>query len=865
MSQQIESNLVDCVSTYDSQEGMDEADKLISDTLDGPDNPALGNYNVPLALAANNFELYGHSSKDSKDRYARYGQEGIGFALGPIPSRTFLDTFCPCPAGIMEKMPSTMDAFIEVPRSADTEEAIYEPLITALNKADDHASRCPGYTFLDTSSHPDTTGNCTVKPDVLCYSNEHVPRVRKRGNASRTDMGFATFFIEVKRRPTQDFFQDPYAHWRSSRAHPCFLFKQATKTARRVFLQDFGQQIVYATELCARQFRHSCFSVSIYGCKVRIMRWDRAGLIVTRQFDLHDNPEILCEFLWRYAHMSEAQRGMDMTVAAASEAEEALFRAAVEPHVALQLGLSGKRLQAAVYRHYQPKAVCAISVFDVTTRQEQRYLVSRPLSSPLSIVGRATRTYWAVNALTGRVTYLKDTWRICTPGAEQEGMVIASLAAGGVRHIPVVLHHGDVPALLDTQPLTSVDRSEKQTTVTHRYADAEWACAGGIDLSAIVQYTQYRLVGSIAGYALHSISGTAELLPAGCRILQVMIDAFERKRVHRNIHPSSVVLYREKAGADRHGFLLDWDLSWCKKATNPHAHLPFDAMWQFMSISVQSKSVQGHSIQDDMEALLYVMLYCSLRWLDHTIDTESQGLPWILEGLFDHASWSGREPHGNDGKVANSTERRYTRFVRFKSPALHEWLNKLMDFHHPREEECKSGTGFLSPEPQLSTTAQWLNPKALEELWTHFLEDKKLESDDRVARTLPYESREIEEGAAAHPATMPSYSRSAKRGAVDLGVEDDSPRAGKRRKVSSSGNRYLHPGPTGLYHPGTGTLGCIEALALPSDGSESEASSTSSVAPTSKKPSKKRDPAKQGEGSKAKRGGKGTGARGKGR
>ncbi|KAJ8462800.1 hypothetical protein ONZ51_g10666 [Trametes cubensis] len=792
-----------------------EVEELLAETLDGPDNPALGNYNVPLALVANNFELYGHSSKDSKDRYARYGHEGIGFALGPIPPRTFLETFCPCPVEIVEKMPSATDAFIRVPGGADTEEEIYEPLITALNGA----GRCPGYTFSDTSSHPDTAGNCTVKPDVLCYANEHLSRVRVEGNVSHADMGFATFFIEVKGRPTHDFFQDPYAHWGSSRAQPCRLFKGTTKTERRIHLENFGQQIVYATELCARQFRHFCFSVSIYGRKARIMRWDRAGLIVTRQFDLHDNPEILCEFVWRYAHMSEAQRGMDMSVAAASNDEEALFRAAVESHVALQLGLLGKPLQTAIYRHYQPKAVCAIGVFDVATLQEHRYLVSRPLSSPLSITGRATRTYWAVNAQTGQVVYLKDTWRICTPGAEQEGVVIASLAAAGVRHIPVVLHHGDVPSLLDTKPLTSFDSAVKQTTITHQYVDAKWACEDEIDLSTIVKYTQYRLVGSVAGYPLHTI-----------------IDAFDKKRVHRNIHPSSVVLYREKIGADRQGFLLDWDLSWCRKATNPHARLPFDAMWQFMSMSVQGKSEQGHSIQDDMESLLYVMLYCGLRWLDHTTDPKSEGLSWILGGLFDHATWWHREPHGYDGKLANATGRKYTRDVRFTSPALHKWLNKLMDFHHPQvEEPAKSGTQYFSPEPQLSTSAEWLNPKALEELWTRFLEVEYLERDDRVVRTLPHESREIDEGGAAHPATTPSISRSAKRSAGEP-HEGTSAGPSKKRKGSSSRDRDLRAS-TSLHYLRTGTLERITALTIPTDDA---GPSTSAVAPVTRKEIPKR-------------------------
>ncbi|KAH9889873.1 hypothetical protein C8Q73DRAFT_793249 [Cubamyces lactineus] len=852
----VEPGFVDFVPIYDSQHSPDEVDRLIAATLDAPDNPALGNYNVPLALVENNSEIFGHSPKDSDSRYARYGREGAGFALGPMPVNAFLETFCPCSTEVLDKMPSAADAFIKVPRAADAEEDIYNPLITALNQSDGQTSRCPGYTFMDASTHADAAGNCTVKPDVLCYANEHVSRVQIKGSISRTDMGFATFFIEIKSHSSQDFFEDPYAHWRSSRAQPCWFFRRASKTSR--FLDDFGQQVVYATELCARQFRHCCFSVALFGCKARIMRWDRAGVIVTRQFDLHHNPEILCEFVWRYAHMSETQRGMDMTVVAASDAEETLFQAAIKTHVALQLGLSGKPLQAAVYQHYQPNAVCAIGVFDATTREERRYLVSRPLTSPLSVTGRATRSYWAVDAQTGQVVCLKDTWRLSIRGAEQEGTVIASLAAEGVRNIPAVLDHGDVPTVLDTKQSTSFDCMPKRTTVTHQFVDAKWVCEQGIDLSTIVEYTQYRLVISIAGYALHNIFGTAELLSAGCHVLQAIIDAFGKKRVHRNIHPSSVVLYRDKPETDRRGILLDWDLSWHMKSTNPHRHLPFDAMWQFMSISILGRKKQSHSIQDDMESLLYSLLYCALRWLDHTLEPTPGGLPWLLQRLFDDASWQEDQPEGGNGKHTNAMSRKYTALVHFKSPSLHKWLNMLMDFHRPKDEEYRVGMRYLSPEPQPSTTAQWLDPKGLEELWVRFMEDHHLERNDRVVRTLPHESREIAEKAPALPATLPStFSESEKPDADELRRGDlglDSGRPSKKRKTSSSDDGYTQAS-AHLNHLHTGTLERITALTIPKDDPELKAPSaaSSAVAPARKKSPKRRVHAKRGKGSKTKR------------
>ena len=126
----VEPNFVDYVSTYGSQERLDDIDKLIAATLDAPDNPALGNYNVPLALVENNSAVYGRLSKNAESRYERYGREGIGFALGPVAPRTFLELFCPCPADVVENMPSSTDAFIGVPRVVDAEEELYGPLVS---------------------------------------------------------------------------------------------------------------------------------------------------------------------------------------------------------------------------------------------------------------------------------------------------------------------------------------------------------------------------------------------------------------------------------------------------------------------------------------------------------------------------------------------------------------------------------------------------------------------------------------------------------------------------------------------------------------------------------------------------------------
>ncbi|KAH9889879.1 hypothetical protein C8Q73DRAFT_736310 [Cubamyces lactineus] len=765
----------------ESQASTNSLDDLILATLEDHDTPSVGMYNVPLTLIENSSEVFGHSPKVFNARYVRLGEETARFTLGPISPRDFLETFCRCPADVLNEMPSPKNAFEFVPRTGKAESDIYEPLIEALNDtgSDGSSPRCPGFTFLNTSEHPDTRGVYTLKPDVLCYAHEHVARVRVNDSHSRADMGFATFFIEIKREPLQDFFQDPPAHWRSSR--DARLLKVGD--TKRESLQYFGQNIAYATELCARQFRHCCFSISLSGCWARLMRWDRSGLVVTRTFDLHHEPEILCEFLWRYAHMSEAERGMDLSVEVASEAEEIKFRDSIREHVALQLELHDRRLEPAVLEHYQPKAVSAICIPDANTREPRRYLVSRPLTAPLSVVGRAPRTYWAVDAETGQVASLKDTWRFHADGAEQEGTIIDYLARSGVANVPAVLSHGDVLSIPDNP-------DSRQLTRTQEFVTARWACDLGVDQPSIVRYSHYRLVHSVAGYGLQRLRGTNELLTAGYHALQAMCDAFALKRLHRNVHPASIVLFREKANVDRRAFLVDWDLSGGIDGPNQRTRTPHDAMWQFVSIGILLRLPRPHRIQDDMESLLYVMLYCSLRWLGHTAEQE-QLLVQLTE-MFDFASRYRHEIQGGDHKVMNAIQRKYTNGVQFTDPALHKWLNKLMDLHHPVQTQMSEGSFGYN---ESASGKLWSNPEKLAARWRRFLDEESPGRNDRVARTIVHEVRDIQENATPHPATIPSQEQrvSKKRvagcleedeGDEDRGASvDTSERKTKRRKL----------------------------------------------------------------------------------
>lgn len=308
------------------------------------------------------------------------------------------------------------------------------------------------------------------------------------------------FFIEIKGRASDDVFQDPAAE--ADRSKHQFIPAHKKPHTRRTL----GQVTSYATELCARQHRSHCFSISICAHYARLIRWDRAGAIVSERFDFIRKPEWLCSFFWRYSHASDPQRGFDLTIVKASKEEEEIFKRVVEAHVKEQHQLKDgdeQLLKAAVNVHYEPGRVfkipiepqipekylegpkrqespdesprppeelASISVAEPSaqrddpspssenslpkcrwTRTKQFFLTSRPVQSPSSVASRATRAYWAVklpsldsDAEEAQIAFLKDTWRGDSEKMEKEGEVFMELIDAGVPNVSDIFCQGDV-------------------------------------------------------------------------------------------------------------------------------------------------------------------------------------------------------------------------------------------------------------------------------------------------------------------------------------------------------------------------------------------------------------------------------------
>ncbi|KAH9915713.1 hypothetical protein B0H21DRAFT_713571 [Amylocystis lapponica] len=617
--------------------------------------------------------------KDAKSQHVRYVQEARRFMLGLMPVQDFIHEFLPRDTD-MTKMPPSVDAFKKIPAKPERKTDIYGHL------------QSPGY---------------------------------------------AELFIEVKETVAHDFFKDPPDD--ADRSRYQFMLDITNEEAYERAEESLGHHVAYATEACARQHRTFYLSMSLAGTFLRFIRWDRAGAIVSESFDIRAQPEFLCDFLWRFAHASLTERGHDPTLEFAAPGDEDRFREIISARVKIETGLTGEALDDAIEEHYKPGLVIIIT---------ERLLVSRPVAYPLSVAGRATRGYWAVTA-SDDVVFLKDSWRYLA--MEKEGVTIEEMEKAGVVNIPQILIHGDVPMELrdevpENAPMLGTSEPHGkivakprfiQHTRTEEFKDRYWVCRGGQAIS-VTGHAHYRLVSKTVGYPLKRFVDAKELLRAAFDAYQALTSAYDKNmRLHRDISIGNIILVRETARKERRGVLFNWEFS---SIINSNAARGYErtGTWNFMSARLLEVTGLVHLIQDDMESMLWVVLYCGFLWLPVQVLGAST-LDDTVYDLFESSHYNATKnvSTGGHAKLLNSLTRRYTRGFKFKCVPFQEFCETMMDYHCPRDHV------------KVELDGQWEDPRYFEKFWSDFLDTNKdkfvgtfaEKHDNKVANAPPHGAR----------------------------------------------------------------------------------------------------------------------------
>ena len=124
-----------------------------------------------------------------------------------------------------------------------------------------------------------------------------------------------------------------------------------------------------------------------------------------------------------------------------------------------------------------------------------------------------------------------------------------------------------------------------------------------------------------------------------------------------------------------------------------------------------------HSLSDDLESFIYVVLYAALRWLPVE---SSIPLCWWISDFFGAPRTNGRGGGANH-KLGNAYHRMTTSDIcSTTSSHVVGWLNTAMDLHY------KGGV----PNPV------WSDGKELRKMWEEVLA-AELPSNDRVVKQIP--------------------------------------------------------------------------------------------------------------------------------
>ncbi|KAG6825497.1 hypothetical protein H0H87_009403 [Tephrocybe sp. NHM501043] len=172
------------------------------------------------------------------------------------------------------------------------------------------------------------------------------------------------------------------------------------------------------------------------------------------------------------------------------------------------------------------------------------------------------------------------------------------------------------------------DSTQSDTNPYPPRRESKWKKAGSN--KRITRRIHHRFIVNTIGKPLNTFRDSKQLL-------QVVYDAFKAHRqacegaqvLHRNISAGNILI--DERGR---GILIDWDLAKHFKDLQSARNHEITGTWQFMSSHLLQGTHTIHTIQDDMESFIYVVLYHGLRYLEDNGHWHSS-VPAILDNIFD--------------------------------------------------------------------------------------------------------------------------------------------------------------------------------------------------------------------------------------
>ncbi|TCD65436.1 hypothetical protein EIP91_002692 [Steccherinum ochraceum] len=498
-----------------------------------------------------------------------------GYWVGPEDPCNFLNTFLKTNQSLPQTKLSKVN-FSRIPVAPVSEKDIYEPITDALLKHE-------------------------VLPKGFVFS--HTPAIEQDGTQLSPCVSLSLNDLE-----SGSWRWDPMEMWVDVRLQDSMDGFRTDSTDSTLYLDDIStpeaketrrRLVAFALAQLERQHRTFMFSVVVCVDRARFIRWDRAGATVTKAFNIRTHPRLLAEFFWRYGRLSRAERGFDHTVENATAGDKQRLASAISAYLAKP----DTRAVPNMNRTTDDSFPCYTMTVASTSGESRQFIIQRPITSPSSPTGRATRAYIALDSAANELVFLKDYWRPVESNRHSEAEVYAALADAHVPHTPHVRMAGDVPQ----------DLGESHTTLTQTLKQQG-------DLSrcgSLKAYRHHRVVQDIA-FSLSTVRNSRELVAAIRDIIETIAAAHKAGWLHRDVSSDNVML-------DNNGnaILNDWDHA--LSLISETAPSQRTGTWLFMSALLAKFPERVQNLSDDLESCYWVLLYNAFQLFasdaDHHIFT----------------------------------------------------------------------------------------------------------------------------------------------------------------------------------------------------------------------------------------------------
>ncbi|EJF60929.1 hypothetical protein DICSQDRAFT_170785 [Dichomitus squalens LYAD-421 SS1] len=375
--------------------------------------------------------------------------------------------------------------------------------------------------------------------------------------------------------------------------------------------------------LFAAQQRVFVFVLLVIGRSFRLIRWDRAGAIVTSSVDYYTNPTALLDCLQRISALDDSTLGFDPSASRVLPGDvdflrmdiAALEHSTDEDHSERDLDreVSGDRM---VFRY--ARTLFRSSLATDWPRHKLRvpcgsswryYLVGKPTFRADGAIGRGTRGYVALNCETRRFVWLKDAWRAAYMISCREGDVLEKLNEAGVENVPTLVCHGDIDDQVtvtadwwgrdserpsSAAPSTSSSQgspTSSATLVESASSGSRKRKRGAADEATLPppgdermrnlvtrsdhplrQHQHYRIVVKEVAFSLRNVQNGRQLASVVLDTVQAHCQAATNPKtllLHRDISAGNILIYpRVRHGKDGTkraivwtGILCDWELA----------------------------------------------------------------------------------------------------------------------------------------------------------------------------------------------------------------------------------------------------------------------------------------------------------------